>query len=466
MGRRLPALPQDAANALYTVRRAALGVERRDRYTQRLFSTARPAKTMTESVLDYMTRLGQAARSASRVLARASTAQKNRALQAAAAALDAARSDLTAANELDLAAARANGLEPAMVDRLALTPAVIDSMIEGLRQVATLPDPIGEIRDMRYLPSGIQVGKMRVPLGVIGIIYESRPNVTIDAASLCLKSGNATILRGGSEAIHSNQAIARCIQLGLAEAGLPASAVQVVETTDRAAVGALITMPEFVDVIVPRGGKGLIERISRDAKVPVIKHLDGVCHVYIDVAADLDKAIRVADNAKTQRYSPCNAMETLLVHAAVAAQVLPPLVAIYRDKGVELRGDAATRALLGSDVLEASEDDWFAEYNAPILAIRIVDSLDAAIEHINHYGSQHTDAIITENFSDARRFLTEVDSASVMVNASTRFADGFEYGLGAEIGISTDKLHARGPVGLEGLTSEKYVVFGDGHIRT
>jgi glutamate-5-semialdehyde dehydrogenase len=353
-----------------------------------------------------------------------------------------------------------------MVDRLALTPAVIDSMIEGLRQVATLPDPIGEIRDMRYLPSGIQVGKLRVPLGVIGIINESRPNVTIDAASLCLKSGNATILRGGSEAIHSNQAIARCIQLGLSEAGLPASAVQVVETTDRAAVGALITMPEFVDVIVPRGGKGLIERISRDAKVPVIKHLDGVCHVYIDVAADLDKAVRVADNAKTHRYSPCNAMETLLVHAAVADKVLPPLAAIYRAKGVELRGDAATRALLGSDVLEASEDDWFAEYNAPILAIRIVDSLDAAIEHINHYGSQHTDAIITENFSDARRFLTEVDSASVMVNASTRFADGFEYGLGAEIGISTDKLHARGPVGLDGLTSEKYVVFGDGHIRT
>ena len=303
---------------------------------------------MTESVLDYMTRLGQAARSASRVLARASTAQKNSALQAAAAALDAARAELTAANELDLAAARASGLEPAMVDRLALTPAVIDSMIEGLRQVATLPDPIGEIRDMRFLPSGIQVGKMRVPLGVIGIIYESRPNVTIDAASLCLKSGNATILRGGSEAIHSNQAIARCIQLGLDEAGLPASAVQVVETTDRAAVGALIAMPEFVDVIVPRGGKGLIERISRDAKVPVIKHLDGVCHVYIDIAADLDKAIRVADNAKTQRYSPCNAMETLLVHAAVAERVLPPLAAIYRDKSVELRGDAATCALLGS----------------------------------------------------------------------------------------------------------------------
>ncbi|MEE1950582.1 glutamate-5-semialdehyde dehydrogenase [Pseudomonas alcaligenes] len=421
---------------------------------------------MTESVLDYMTRLGRAARAASRVLARASTAQKNHALQAAANALDAARSELTSANELDLAAARANGLEPAMVDRLALTPKVIDSMIEGLRQVATLPDPIGEIQGMRYLPSGIQVGKMRVPLGVIGIIYESRPNVTIDAASLCLKSGNATILRGGSEAIHSNQAIARCIQFGLSEAGLPASAVQVVETTDRAAVGALITMPEFVDVIVPRGGKGLIERISRDAKVPVIKHLDGVCHVYIDVAADIDKAIRVADNAKTQRYSPCNTMETLLVHEAIAARVLPPLAAIYRDKDVELRGDAATRALLGGDVLEATEDDWYAEYNAPILAIRIVDSLDAAIEHINQYGSQHTDAIITENFSDARRFLTEVDSASVMVNASTRFADGFEYGLGAEIGISTDKLHARGPVGLEGLTSEKYVVFGDGHIRT
>ncbi|KIP98536.1 MULTISPECIES: glutamate-5-semialdehyde dehydrogenase [Pseudomonas] len=421
---------------------------------------------MTESVLDYMTRLGRAARQASRVLARASTAQKNQALQAAAAALDASRAELVAANERDLAAGRANGLEPAMLDRLALTPKVIDSMIEGLRQVATLPDPIGEIQGMRYLPSGIQVGKMRVPLGVIGIIYESRPNVTIDAASLCLKSGNATILRGGSEAIHSNQAIARCIQAGLAEAGLPASAVQVVETTDRAAVGALITLPEFVDVIVPRGGKGLIERVSREAKVPVIKHLDGVCHVYVDIAADLDKAIRVCDNSKTQRYSPCNTMETLLVHADIAARVLPPLAAIYRDKGVELRGDAQTRSLLGNDVLEASEDDWHAEYNAPILAIRVVDSLQAAIEHINTYGSQHTDAIITENFSDARRFLTEVDSSSVMVNASTRFADGFEYGLGAEIGISTDKLHARGPVGLLGLTSEKYVVFGDGHVRT
>lgn len=421
---------------------------------------------MTESVLDYMTRLGRAARDASRVLARASTAQKNRALQAAAAALDAARDELVAANELDLAGGRANGLDAAMLDRLALTPKVIDGMIEGLRQVAALPDPIGEIRDMRYMPSGIQVGKMRVPLGVVGIIYESRPNVTIDAASLCLKSGNATILRGGSEAIHSNQAIARCIQLGLAEAGLPAAAVQVVETTDRAAVGALIAMPEFVDVIVPRGGKGLIERISRDARVPVIKHLDGICHVYVDVAADVDKAIRIADNAKTQRYAPCNTMETLLVHQGIAERVLPPLAAIYREKGVELRGCERTRALLGSDVLAASEEDWATEYNAPILSIRMLDSLDEAIEHINRYGSQHTDAIVTENFTDARRFLTEVDSSSVMVNASTRFADGFEYGLGAEIGISTDKLHARGPVGLHGLTSEKYVVFGDGHVRT
>ncbi|MEK1940711.1 MAG: glutamate-5-semialdehyde dehydrogenase [Pseudomonas sp.] len=421
---------------------------------------------MTESVLDYMTRLGRTAREASRVVGRASTAQKNRALHAAAAALDAARAELSAANEQDLANGRANGLEPALLDRLALTPARVDEMIEGLRQVATLPDPIGEIRDMRYLPSGIQVGKMRVPLGVIGIIYESRPNVTIDAASLCLKSGNATILRGGSEAISSNRAIAACIQQGLAEAGLPAAAVQVVETTDRAAVGALITMPEYVDVIVPRGGKSLIERISRDAKVPVIKHLDGICHVYIDVAADIDKAIRIADNAKTQRYAPCNTMETLLVHADIAERVLPPLAAIYRDKKVELRGCPRTRALLGNDVLEATEEDWRTEYTAPILSIRIVDSLDQAIEHINTYGSQHTDSIVTENFTSGRRFITEVDSASVMINASTRFADGFEYGLGAEIGISTDKLHARGPVGLEGLTSEKYVVFGDGHIRT
>jgi len=420
---------------------------------------------MTESVLDYMTRLGGAARDASRVLARTSTAQKNHALEAAAVALDAAREELAAANARDLAAGRASGLDEAMLDRLALTPARIDEMIEGLRQVARLPDPVGEIRDMRYMPSGIQVGKMRVPLGVIGIVYESRPNVTIDAASLCLKSGNATILRGGSEAIHSNQAIARCIQLGLAEAGLPPACVQVVETTDRAAVGALISMPAFVDVIVPRGGKGLIERISREATVPVIKHLDGICHVYIDVAADPDKAIRVADNAKTQRFAPCNTMETLLVHAAIAERVLPPLGEIYRAKGVELRACPRSRTLLGAGTLAASEEDWSTEYNAPILSVRLVDSLDEAIAHINRYGSHHTDSIITESFSDARRFLAEVDSSSVMVNASTRFADGFEYGLGAEIGISTDKLHARGPVGLEGLTSEKYVVFGDGHVR-
>ena len=429
------------------------------------FSPDVQTRIMTQSVLDYMNRLGRAAREASRITARATVAQKNNALLATARALDAARDSLLAANAKDLAAGRDNGLDEAMLDRLALTPARIDEMIEGLRQVAALPDPIGTLRDMRYLPSGIQVGKMRVPLGVIGIIYESRPNVTIDAASLCLKSGNATILRGGSEAIHSNQAIAACIQQGLAEAGLPAACVQVVGTTDRAAVGAMITMPEYVDVIVPRGGKGLIERISRDASVPVIKHLDGICHVYIDVAADLDKAIRVADNAKTQRYAPCNAMETLLAHAGIAERVLPPLADIYRAKGVELRGCPATRALLGDEVREATEQDWSTEYNAPILSIRIVDSLEAAIEHINTYGSRHTDAIITENFSDARRFLTEVDSSSVMVNASTRFADGFEYGLGAEIGISTDKLHARGPVGLEGLTSEKYVVYGDGHVR-
>ena len=419
---------------------------------------------MTESVLDYMTRLGRAARAASRVLARASTAQKNRALQAAANALDAARATLAAANELDLAAGRANGLEPALLDRLALTPARIDGMIEGLRQVAALPDPVGAIRDMSYRPSGIQVGKMRVPLGVIGIIYESRPNVTIDAASLCLKSGNATILRGGSEAIHSNRAIAACIQQGLAEAGLPAAAVQVVETTDRAAVGALISMPEFVDVIVPRGGKGLIERISKDARVPVIKHLDGICHVYVDAHADLAKASDIAFNAKTYRYGICGAMETLLVDQAVAAAFLPGFAARLRDKGVELRGCERTRALI--EALPATEEDWGTEYLAAILSIRVVDGLEQAIEHINHYGSHHTDAIVTEHQGQARRFLAEVDSASVMLNAPTCFADGFEYGLGAEIGISTDKLHARGPVGLEGLTSEKYVVFGDGHIRT
>jgi glutamate-5-semialdehyde dehydrogenase len=418
---------------------------------------------MTESVLDYMTRLGQAARQASRVLALASTAQKNRALQAAASALDGARSELIAANELDLAAGRAGGLEPSLLDRLALTPARIDSMIEGLRQVASLADPVGAIRDMSYRPSGIQVGKMRVPLGVIGIIYESRPNVTIDAASLCLKSGNATILRGGSEAIHSNRAIATCIQQGLAEAGLPAACVQVVETTDRAAVGALISMPEFVDVIVPRGGKGLIERISKDARVPVIKHLDGICHVYVDAQADLAKASDIAFNAKTYRYGICGAMETLLVDQAVAAAFLPAMAERFRAKGVELRGCERTRGLI--EALPASDEDWNTEYLAAILSIRVVDGLEQAIEHINQHGSHHTDSIVTEHQGHARRFIAEVDSSSVMLNTPTCFADGFEYGLGAEIGISTDKLHARGPVGLEGLTCEKYVVIGDGQLR-
>jgi glutamate-5-semialdehyde dehydrogenase len=418
---------------------------------------------MTESVLDYMTRLGRAAREASRVIGRASTAQKNRALQATADALDDARTELSAANELDLAAGRTNGLSPYMLERLTLTPARIDSMIEGLRQVISLPDPIGAIRDMSYRPSGIQVGKMRVPLGVVGIIYESRPNVTIDAASLCLKSGNATILRGGSEAIHSNRAIAACIQRGLAVANLPAAVVQVVEVTDRAAVGALITMPEYVDVIVPRGGKGLIERVSRDARVPVIKHLDGICHVYVSAHADLPKAQRISFNAKTYRYGICGAMETLLVDQAVAAEFLPPMAAQFREKGVELRGCERTRELI--DALPATEEDWNTEYLAPILSILVVADLDQAIEHINRYGSHHTDAIVTDHQGQARRFLAEVDSSSVMINAPTCFADGFEYGLGAEIGISTDKLHARGPVGLEGLTCEKYIVVGDGQLR-
>lgn len=418
---------------------------------------------MTESVLDYMTRLGRAARESSRVIGRASTAQKNRALQATAAALDEARAELSAANALDLANGQANGLEPAMLERLALTPARIDSMIVGLRQVAGLADPVGAIRDMSYRPSGIQVGKMRVPLGVVGIIYESRPNVTIDAASLCLKSGNATILRGGSEAIHSNRAIAACIERGLAEARLPAAVVQVVETTDRAAVGALITMPEYVDVIVPRGGKGLIERVSRDARVPVIKHLDGICHVYVSAHADLAKAQKIAFNAKTYRYGICGAMETLLVDQTIAADFLPAMAAQFREKGVELRGCERTRDLI--DVIPATEDDWHTEYLAAILSIRVVSGLDEAIEHINHYGSHHSDAIVSDHQSQIRRFMAEVDSSSVMVNAPTSFADGFEYGLGAEIGISTDKLHARGPVGLEGLTCEKYIVIGDGQLR-
>lgn len=415
------------------------------------------------SVKDYMTDLGRRARAAARVIAASPTAVKNNALLAIADELDRCRITLVAENQKDLAAAKAKGLDPAMIDRLAVKPAGIDAMIEGLRQVAGLPDPCGAITDMSYRPTGIQVGKMRVPLGVIGIIYESRPNVTIDAASLCLKSGNAAILRGGSESIHSNQAIALCVQEGLKRAGLPLDVVQIVETTDREAVGELISMPEYVDVIVPRGGKSLIERISRDARVPVIKHLDGICHVYIDDKTDLDKAFTVAMNAKTHRYGVCNAMETLLVHSAVAKDILPRLAAAYGEKGVELRGDDATRAII--DAIPATEEDWATEYLAPVLSIKIVADMDEAIDHIAKYSSQHTEAIITEDYTRARRFITEVDSASVMVNASTRFADGFEYGLGAEIGISTDKIHARGPVGLDGLTSQKWIVFGDGHIR-
>lgn len=413
----------------------------------------------------YMAEVGQQARAAATAIARSSTATRNQALLATADALDAARETLVEANHKDLESGCANGLEPAMLDRLELTPARIDAMIEGLRQVAGLPDPIGAITDMAYRPSGIQVGRMRVPLGVIGIIYESRPNVTVEAASLCLKSGNATILRGGSESIHSNQAIAQCLETGLREAGLPETSVQVIRTTDRAAVGELITMPQFVDVIVPRGGKGLIERISRDARVPVIKHLDGVCHVYVDAHADPEKALKVAVNAKTQRYGTCNTMETLLVDQEIAEDILPLLAGAFREHAVELRGCDSSRAIV-PDMVAATEDDWYEEYLGPVLAVRVVDGLDEAIEHINRYSSQHTDSIVTENYSRARRFITEVDSSSVMVNASTRFADGFEYGLGAEIGISTDKIHARGPVGLEGLTSQKYVVFGDGHIRT
>ena len=417
----------------------------------------------TVSVAEYMTQVGREARAASRALVAASTGVKNEALQAMARELDAARDTLATENAKDLDAGRKNGLDAALLDRLALKPATIDGMIEGLRQVAALPDPCGEITDMSYRPSGIQVGKMRVPLGVVGIIYESRPNVTIDAASLCLKSGNAAILRGGSEAIHSNRAIAECIARGLRAAGLPEACVQVVQTTDRAAVGALITMPEFVDVIVPRGGKGLIERISREASVPVIKHLDGICHVYIDAKADLDKAFAIALNAKTHRYGVCNAMETLLVDAAVAEAILPRLADAYRAEGVELRGCEKTRALVTANA--ASDEDWATEYLAPVLSIKIVDSLEEAMDHIARYSSQHTESIVTEDYSRGRRFITEVDSSSVMINASTRFADGFEYGLGAEIGISTDKIHARGPVGLEGLTSQKWIVFGDGQIR-
>jgi glutamate-5-semialdehyde dehydrogenase len=417
-----------------------------------------------QNVKEYMQIVGQTARAASRLMAQADTATKNRALQEIAAALQSQSAQLLAANAKDVAAARASGLDDASVDRLTLTEKSVRGMAEGLQQIAQLPDLIGAISDLNYRPSGIQVGKMRVPLGVIGIIYESRPNVTADAAGLCLKSGNAAILRGGSEAIHSNQAIAACVHAGLRAAGLPETAIQVVATTDRAAVGELITMKEYVDVIVPRGGKGLIERISEHARIPMIKHLHGVCHVYIDDEADLDKAIRIADNAKTHRYGVCNAMETLLVAQSVAEKVLPPLCKIYLAKGVELRGDEAARAIV-KQMKAATEEDWITEYLAPILAVRVVAGLDEAIEHISTYGSQHTDSIVTENYTKAMRFLREVDSSSVMVNASTRFADGFEYGLGAEIGISTDKLHARGPVGLEGLTSQKYIVLGSGQIR-
>ncbi len=415
-------------------------------------------------IKEYMQGLGVQARAASREMNRAGTNAKNAALNAIADALQAAMTTLLSENEKDLAAGRENGLDDALLDRLALNEERVNGMAEGLRQIAALPDPVGEIDEMNYRPSGIQVGKMRVPLGVIGIIYESRPNVTADAAALCLKSGNAAILRGGSEAAHSNQAIAACIHQGLEAAGLPATAVQVIETTDRAAVGELITMPEYVDVIVPRGGKGLIERISAEARVPVIKHLHGVCHVYIDDEADLDKAIAVAFNAKTHRYGVCNAMETLLVAEGIAEQVLPELGGMYAEKGVELRGCETTQRILPG-INAATEADWDEEYLAPILAVRVVKDLGEAIDHLHAHSSGHTESIITENITKARRFLAEVDSSSVMVNASTRFADGFEYGLGAEIGISTDKIHARGPVGLEGLTSQKYIVIGDGHIR-
>jgi len=416
---------------------------------------------------NYMQQVGQQARNASRLMARASTAQKNHALQLIAAAISREASALRAANQLDMDVARAAGLEPALLDRLNLSDQAIQSMANGLLEIAALTDPVGEISDLKLRPSGIQVGQMRVPLGVIGIIYEARPNVTVDAAGLCIKSGNATILRGGSEAIQCNQALAKLVQEGLAGAGLPAHAVQVIESTDRALVGQLITMREFVDVIVPRGGKGLIERLMKESTVPMIKHLHGVCHVYIDDKADLTKAAAIAFNAKCHRYGTCNTMETLLVARSVAKQILPTLAALYEKEKVELRcDDGALKILTGYPRLAAAvEEDWNTEYLAPILSIKLVENVDEAIEHISQYSSQHTDTIVTEDYSRALRFLREVDSASVMVNASTRFADGFEFGLGAEIGISTDKLHARGPVGLNGLTSIKYVVFGHGEVR-
>jgi glutamate-5-semialdehyde dehydrogenase len=412
----------------------------------------------------HMREVGERARAASRVLASASTAAKNVALESMALAVVRDEKSLLAANAQDVAAARATGSDTAFVDRLTLTATSVAAMAEGLREIATLADPVGEISDLKYRPSGIQVGHMRVPLGVVGIVYESRPNVTADAAALCLKSGNACILRGGSEALHSNLAIAKCVREGLAVAGLPEDAVQLIATTDRAVVGLLATMDKYVDVLIPRGGKGLIQRVADEATVPVLKHLDGICHVFVDEHADPDMAIRIADNAKTQRYSPCNTMETLLVHERIASRVLPALAQIYTAKGVELRGDASARAIVPA-MTPATEEDWRTEYLGPILSVRVVASLDAAIDHIARYGSQHTDAIVTEHYGNAMRFLREVDSSSVMVNASTRFADGFEYGLGAEIGISTNKLHARGPVGLEGLTSRKWVVLGSGQVR-
>ncbi|MDR3212909.1 MAG: glutamate-5-semialdehyde dehydrogenase [Azoarcus sp.] len=419
----------------------------------------------------YMHTLGRQARDASRLIAAASTGAKNTALAAMAAEIRARRNALIAANGQDIAAARAAGIEPAMLDRLTLNEKGVEAMAAGLEQVATLPDPVGEITDVRQRPSGIQVGKMRVPLGVIGIIYEARPNVTADAAALCLKAGNAAILRGGSEAIESNRAIAACVHAGLRAAKLPEHAIQVVDTTDRAAVGALITLPEYVDVIVPRGGKGLIARIANEARVPVIKHLDGNCHVYIDDEADPAKIVPIVENAKTQRYGTCNTTESLLVARAAAQSALPALAAMLAGKGVEMRCCEESLAIIrqaaiaGAKLVAAREEDWREEYLAPIIAIKVVAGLDEAIAHINAYSSAHTEAIVTENYTRAMRFLREVDSSSVMVNASTRFADGFEYGLGAEIGISTDKIHARGPVGLEGLTSQKWIVFGNGEVR-
>ena len=415
-------------------------------------------------IQSYMVTVGKQARAASRLVAKADTATKNRALTLTADAIERDAARLLAANALDLDAARAKKLDAPLIDRLTLTEKSIADMADGLRQIAQLPDPIGEISELKEQPSGIKVGRMRVPLGVIAIIYESRPNVTADAAGLCLKAGNTCILRGGSEALHSNQAIARCVHAGLTAAGLPETAVQVIETTDRAAVGELLRMNEYVDIVVPRGGKSLIERVMQESRIPMIKHLDGVCHVYIDDQADIDKAIGIADNAKTQRLGTCNTMETLLVARGIADRVLPRLAKIYQDKGIELRGDESTRKLVPG-IKAATEEDWYTEYLAPILAVRVVDDLEQAMEHIARYGSQHTDAIVTEDRQRANRFLREVDSSSVIVNASTRFADGYEYGLGAEIGISTDKLHARGPVGLEGLTSRKWVVYGEGQIR-